>query len=314
MDFVVILNYHGREDTLACVESIVTGDPHMQVLVVDNGSRDGALQEVTARWGHVSTLQTGDNLGFAGGMNAGIRWCLDAGAKTITVLNNDTVVPPGTLARLAAQVTDGLVVSPEVRYADGSEKVWFGGGTIDRATSLARHLSDAELARIDGTNTPALRKTQVLAGCCVTATAHVWTTVGLFDEAFFLNFEDSDWSVRARRMGVQLAVVTGEHIYHKVSASFTGAYSYLGLFYYTRNGLLFGTRSGVTGRLAPLRFLRRHVVPMLKGDVRARDWQRAARRGNVIVVAVCAHLLKRYGRAPRWLERQAGRWPSASGR
>ena len=306
---VVVLNYHGREDTERCVSSIVGGSPEATVLVVDNGSDDGTLESVARRWPGVSTLGNPDNLGFAGGMNSGLRWALERGAETITVLNNDTTLPAGALAALAEVAGEGHAVTPEVRYADGSERVWFAGGVIDRTTGLARHLSTAELGGVDARGR---RATDMLAGCCITARAATWRTVGLFDERYFLNFEDSDWSVRARQAGVDLVVDTGVVIHHAVSASFTGAYTYLGLFYYTRNGLLF-VRERVPGqRLRAARFVRRHVVPDVVGRLRSGRWTEGGRRGLVVLAAIWCWSRGVHGRAPRWLEERARRWSSGS--
>ncbi|WP_427383659.1 glycosyltransferase [Janibacter sp. G56] len=308
-DVVVVLNFHGRADTEACVASLVTGAPAATVLVVDNGSHDGTVDSVRRQWPHVATIQNEVNLGFAGGMNTGLRWALDHGAETITVLNNDTLVPVGVMDRLIATARTGAAVSPEsggAYYADGSERVWFGGGTIDGATGLARHQSDAELAKLalrDG-----LRATTTLAGCCVTASADTWRRVGLFDERYFLNFEDSDWSLRAAAAGVPLVVDPTIHIHHRVSASFVGAYSYLGLYYYARNGLLFvrGRQRG-TARQAAI-FLRRHVVPGLGHHARTRDWTELARRSVIVSAALASYASSQFGRAPRWLERRAAAW------
>ncbi len=305
-DVVVVLNYNGRSDTEKCVASLVSGSPEATVLVVDNGSTDGVIDGVSARWPGVHTIQNPRNLGFAGGMNTGVRWALAHGADTVTVLNNDTVVPPGVLQRLCTVARTGVVVSPEVRYADGSEKVWFGGGAIDVDTGLARHLSESEFTQLpleDG-----FRLSPVLAGCCLTATAETWSTVGLFDERYFLNFEDSEWSMRASRTGVPLVVDPSVHIYHRVSASFAGAYSYLGLFFYTRNGLLF-IREGLKGpRRQAIRFLRRHVLTGLVHRLRQRDWAELGRRTIVVACALWCRARSSYGAAPTWLERVAARW------
>lgn len=308
-DVIVVLSYFGMADTLACVESLVAGSPDSRVLVIDNGSFDGVIPEVQRRWPQVDTLQTGTNLGFAGGMNRGISTSLGRGAATVTVLNNDTIVPAGVPQKLAGIARLGAAVSPEVRYADGSERVWFGGGVIDRRTSLARHLSSAEISSSDG-EAP-LRLSEVLAGCCVTASAETWRRVGLFDERYFLNFEDSDWSVRAKAREVPLVVAREVSIYHRVSASFTGLYSYLGLFYYARNGLLFGSTRGRWDIPTRLRFLRRHVVPVLGRDVRDSAWSEAARHTLIIFSAVLSHASRRYGRAPQILERMAASWVSS---
>ncbi|QGF23891.1 glycosyltransferase family 2 protein [Raineyella fluvialis] len=307
-DVVVVLSYFGRDDTVACVESLVTGSPEASVLVIDNGSFDGVLEAVSQRWPQVATLQTTTNLGFSGGMNRGIQWALDAGASTITVLNNDTIVPPGVIRSLAKVARTGAAVSPEVRYADGTEKVWFAGGVIDSPTSLARHLSETEISSAEPTGRPALRMTQILAGCCVTASADTWRRIGLFDERYFLNFEDSDWSVRAAALNIPLVVATTVVIYHRVSASFTGTYSYLGTFYYTRNGLLFGAVRRPWSLATRARFLRRHVLPVVATALRQRQYTLAQHQGIIIIWAVLAHVVRRYGRAPAALERLVTRW------
>lgn len=310
-DVVVVLNFHGRKDTEACVASIMDGSSDTTVLVIDNGSHDGTVAAVRSRWPQIETIQNPDNLGFAGGMNTGLRWALDRGAKTVTVLNNDTIVPAGVLDRMVEIAQSGAIaVSPEVRYADGSERVWFGGGAIDERTGLARHQSDRELASVELRN--GLRPSTILAGCCVTASARTWERVGFFDERYFLNFEDSDWSVRASDAGVALYVDPSVHIHHKVSASFVGGYSYLGLFYYTRNGLYFIRKrlGGPPGQAVA--FARRHVVPALVHRARDHEWREVRRRSVVVTSALAAYGLSSYGRAPRWLERRASAWATAS--
>lgn len=312
-DVVVVLNYRGTDDTLACVDSLRRGSAEAVVLVVDNDSAgqsagDDVLELVALRWPDVATLRTGSNLGFAGGMNAGLRWAIERGASTVTVLNNDTIVGPGAVAALSQVARTGAAVSPVVRYADGTDRVWFGGGTVDVETNLARHLDDDEISRVDAGAPGRLRPTESLAGCCVTATRETWQHVGLFDERYFLNFEDSDWSARAGELGVSLVIDTHTTIRHRVSASFTGGYSWLGLYYYTRNGLLFGRgrRRGTLGQAGA--FMRRHVIPAITGELRAGHRREAGRRALVVVRAVTDHLVGRYGRAPRGLESRADRW------
>lgn len=311
-DVVVVLSFHGRDDTIECVESLVNGSPEAAVLVIDNGSFDGVLEAVRDRWPDVGILQTGRNLGFSGGMNAGLRWALGRDARSVTVLNNDTTVPPGAIAALVARVCRGLVlVSPEVRYAGDRGRVWFGGGVIDRDSCLPRHLTPDELDA-QPVGDAGTRTSQILAGCCLTASADTWRQLGLFDDRFFLTFEDSELSVRATRRGVELVVDTAVVIHHKVSASFVGAYAYLGLFYYARNGLLFGALHRPRDVLARIRFLRRHVVGQVAEPLRQKSLAEAVRRTMIIALAVLFHLLRRYGEAPEWLTVRARRWAGRS--
>ncbi|MGF0117897.1 glycosyltransferase family 2 protein [Promicromonospora sp. Marseille-Q5078] len=309
---VVVLTWHGRRDTLRCVGSLVAGSPATDVLVVDNGSEDGVLEAVAERWPHVATLQTGDNLGFAGGMNRGLAWGLERGYDLLTVLNNDTLVDPGALDRLAALATTGAVAaSPRiVRLGDGTDgagdgDLWFAGAVLDDVDGLPRHLTAAEAAAGLASGEPF--GADLLTGCCVCATAATWCLVGGFDARYFLDFEDSDWSLRARQRGVRLLVDPDAVVRHRVSASFTGPASYLGTFYYARNALLFATRwrdAGVSGR----GLLRHRVLPQPVRTWRDRGPREGLRAAVVVAAALAAHVVRASGRAPRALESLAASW------
>ncbi len=302
---VVVLSWFGRHDTIECVRSLLAAPMPATVLVVDNGSFDGVLDEVSARWPEVATLQTNSNLGFAGGMNRGIEWALDHGARFVTVLNNDTVVPVGTIGSLQEAATGPLAVSPEVFYRDRPDEIWFGGGSLDRALMFPHHTPANQLKEPDGV----LRRTEVLAGCCITASAAIWRQVGLFDERFFLNFEDSEWSLRARRAGVDLAVDCSTRILHTVSASFVREAAFLSTYYFVRNGLLFNRLCGGSA-FSRLRFLRRKAPLMVSASPRERAWRRAARHAVMIVWAISSHVSRQYGAAPPVLQRLVSGWRS----
>lgn len=318
---IVVLSFNGRIDTMACLESLVTGSPEAMVIVVDNGSTDGTVAEVAARWPQVHTLQTGRNLGFTGGMNLGLRWAIDAGAATVTVLNNDTIAPPGLAARLASVAAAGRAVSPVVRVltpnapadpdAADSAPVWFGGGTVDSATGLPRHTGPEDWPPTDGDG---LRASTTLAGCCVTAPSDVWQRVGFFDERYFLNFEDAEWSRRAAALGVPLCVDSRAMLWHRVSASFVGPHRYLGAYYYARNGLWFVRTSDGATALTAWRFLRRHCLGPAVRRRASEPAHEPARRTLVFVWAVAASVVGRFGPAPRSLVRVVERWSDGSRR
>ncbi|WP_402467078.1 glycosyltransferase [Isoptericola aurantiacus] len=308
---VVVLSFHGVDDTLACVDSLVQGSPGHDVLVIDNGSFDGVLDELAARFHGVATMQTGTNLGFSGGMNAGISRGLREGYDVVTVLNNDTVVEPGALDELVGiAASGGTAVSPLVLYRDEPGRAWFEGGLLDPDDGLPRHMTPVEAAaagRRDGGDPYAVA---ILAGCCVTASASTWRDVGLYDDRYFLNFEDSDWSMRARSRGVTLQVAPRARIHHGVSRSFTGAHAYLGTYYYLRNLLLFAS-TWLPARQRR-RLLRTRVLPTPVRDARAHSARAGIRTGWILATVAVARVQRRYGRAPARLERRARRWSDAS--
>lgn len=298
---MVILNWHGRSDTVDCVESLIDGSPEAVVLVVDNGSFDGALEAVVAQWPQVRGLQLDRNYGFSGGMNRGLRHAIDElSASVVTILNNDTVVPAGAIVELGRLAASGdFAVSPEVRYREEPDKLWFGGGSLDVENGYPFHTAPNDLSQCaDG-----LRSSMVLAGCCITARSDVWNSVGLFDERFFLNFEDSEWSLRAAKRNVRLVVACDVSILHAVSASFTGSAATLGSFYFLRNGLLFGRLAGA-GLCGRMRFIRRFGLTGLR-HLRIST---LSRKLLVLLWAIVADATRRYGEAPPALQRRVALW------
>src|ERR1700687_3161007 len=101
--WVVILNWNGLTDTLACLASLrrLQYTAH-RVVVVENGSTDGSIDAIrrdSANDG-IEIIDAKSNLGYAGGNNLGIRHALERGADFILVLNNDTTADPMLLDEL----------------------------------------------------------------------------------------------------------------------------------------------------------------------------------------------------------------------
>src|SRR5262249_24110048 len=98
---VIVLNWNGRDDTLACLESLAAADlGGAAVVVVDNGSRHGSIQAVPAPLSPLALRAPPGRRGYAGGNKAGIGAALDWGADAVLLLNNDTRVAPDFLPPL----------------------------------------------------------------------------------------------------------------------------------------------------------------------------------------------------------------------
>lgn len=294
---VIVLNWNGAEDTIACLQSLRRATVPVHIIVVDNGSTDDSLRQIEASALADTVVPTGMNLGYAGGNNAGLRVALDGGFQAVGVLNNDTLVAPTTLALLidALPASQHTAVSPDIRYVQRPGETWFAGGVIDRG--WPRHLQPAELAGDERS----LRPSEWLSGCCIVARPETWEHVGLFDASYFLILEDSEWSMRAVRRGVSLYVVTQCTIQHHVSRTLgQGPGSLLGSYYFVRNGLRFAARY-FPNELARLAF--RWVVRPSPGLFRSR-------RIGELVFRSCgavAFATRLTGRAPRVLEQLAAR-------
>jgi GT2 family glycosyltransferase len=262
--WLVVLSWNGRDDTLALLDSLAAAElGDTTVLVVDNGSSDGTLQAVQRAHPWVRTLQNGQNLGYAAGNNRGIDLAISEGAQVVGVLNNDTLVEPDFWLPLVETAATGLIaVSPLILYADDVDTVWFFGARFS--------VDDATPSHLDESRRPAQRglpSSDLLSGCCLVASTSIWQVVGGFDERMFLIFEDCDWSMRARRAGIQLRLQPASRVRHKVSRSFADQHL-LGLYYFCRNGVTFNRRWH--GWRSALRFATQHVLRIGLRGVRHR--------------------------------------------
>ena len=232
---VVVLNWNGKDDSLRCLESLEAHGEGCTVLFVDNGSTDGSADAVRSRFPDVEVLENGVNLGFAAGNNRGIERALSTGATIVGVLNNDTTVTKSFLGPLVSAIErdPSAFVSPVIRYLDDPTRIWFGAAEIEPNTGIFVHRPLEEA-------TPGLvAETPMVTGCALFAHRSVWERVGLFDERYFLIFEDADWSARANALGFHGQVVHDSCIHHAVSATIDARAASAADYYYARNGLRF---------------------------------------------------------------------------
>lgn len=235
----VVLSWNGREDTLACLRSL--DGEGVDVIVVDNASEDGTADAVTG----AEVIRNERNLGYAGGMNVGIRRAFERGADAVLLLNNDVELDPGAVEALVETLGHAGAVCPVIVFADDPERAWYAGARFDpRRGYNGRHLTD----RIES-----VRETDRICGAAVLIPREVLEQVGAFDEELFAYYEDADWSLRARKHGLPLLVVPNSTVRHRVSASTGGEGSPDALYYSVRNLLAVCERHAPLGALGTRR-------------------------------------------------------------
>jgi GT2 family glycosyltransferase len=225
---VLIVNYNGWRDTLACLESLYRTDyPDVRVLVLDNASLDDSVAHIT-RWaarnqGLFKThpapelIPLDANLGFAGANNVGLKRMLaDSRSGYAWLLNGDAVVSPDTLSRMvalaASDATIGMVGSKILRHDAPETLETAGGGTISLWSGMA-HSIRANTAR--KALWPDPPRMDYVAGTSMLVTRAAIERVGFMDERYFLYAEDADWSIQARRGGLRLAYCAESEVWHK---------------------------------------------------------------------------------------------------
>ena len=225
--YIVLVNWNGREVTLDCLASLsAVVYPNFRILVVDNASVDGSVEAIRERYPRVEVLAMAENLRFAGGNNAGIRYAMSHGANLLLFLNNDTTVDPRFLNVMVARVNRDAatgVVAPMIYYFDDPDRIWFAGGAISMWTGTMRHLGIREK---DAGQFATPRRIDYATGCCILARRTVIEQVGTFDEKYYMYSEDADWSMRVRRAGYNIIFEPQARVWHKLSVSAGGHLSW----------------------------------------------------------------------------------------
>jgi len=242
--YIIILNYKGKSDTLDCLESVHrNGYPAYHVVVVDNASHDGAPEAVRAAWPGDLVVENSENLLYAEGNNVAIRLALeDPEAKYILLLNNDTVVAPDLVSELVkameADPAAGLGC-PMIYYyppkPEGRELIWYAGGIVELWKGLTAHRGIRE------TDTGAYSKveeTGYVTGCAMMIRRSCAERTGLLDPSYGMYAEDADYSLRAARAGFRLLFIPSGRVWHKVSVSAGGEFSWFKLKRKARASLL----------------------------------------------------------------------------
>jgi GT2 family glycosyltransferase len=243
---IIVLNWNGLNDTLDCLESLDQLDyQNYKVVVVDNGSVDGSVPVIRQRFPGVTIIENGENLGYAGGNNVGLRYAMAQGADYALLLNNDTVVDPAFLRILvdAAEADPAVgVAGPTIYYHERPDVIWSAGGAIDWQRGGSTRMVGLD-ERDEGQFGAEPRTVDFVTGCAMLIRRTVMEKAGLLDERFFAYYEETEWCVRVARAGYKILHIPLARMWHKISPS-AQADSPLVHYYMTRNRLLFLKATG----------------------------------------------------------------------
>jgi GT2 family glycosyltransferase len=217
---IIILSYNLLDKTTKpCIESIYRAKTHcdFEVLVVDNLSTDGTrdyLLSAKDEYKNLRLLFNEQNLGFAGGNNAGMKAIQ---ADYYILLNSDTIVTDYWIDK----IVDFMETHPEVGMAGpitnsaGNEQMIYVKSTTEEEI-IKEGLEWANKHSKD------YFFTNLLGFYCVAIRKEILDNVGYLDEAYGIGmFEDDDFSLRVMKAGYKLAVLENVFIYHKGSVSFS---------------------------------------------------------------------------------------------
>jgi GT2 family glycosyltransferase len=246
------------KEQLLDVAKLDTKGIKTECLVVDNGSKDGteeAIKNYRLPNMDYKFIESGSNLGFAGGNNVGIKDAIKRGFDYVILMNNDLILHKDIVTKLVDYMEknpDVGLSSPKMYFAKGyefhkdrykeSEKgkvIWYAGGIIDRNDVYTFHRGVDE---VDKGQYDKIQETDVANGAAVIIRKEVFEKIGLLDTSFFLYWEDADFSERAKRAGYKVMYFPGTWMWHKVSASTGGSGSPTNDYFLTRNRFYYSMR------------------------------------------------------------------------
>lgn len=239
---IITVNYNGLKDTCELIESLPLEDKSIEVIVVDNASKENEASIIASRYPQVKVIYSKQNLGFAGGNNIGIKAAL---GRYLFFINNDTILRHQTsdishlISRLETDDKIGMVC-PKIRFAWSDNPIQFAGYTpLSRYTMRNRSIGFGES---DKGQYDTAHPTPYTHGAAMMVKRETIEKVGLMPECYFLYYEELDWSMMYTRAGYAIWYEPACTIYHKESQA-TGQNSPLKTYYLTRNRLLFVKRN-----------------------------------------------------------------------
>jgi GT2 family glycosyltransferase len=230
---VIVVNWNGMPHLQECLDSIEHQSyGSLERVAVDNGSTDGSRQWLQSRcrdrW---NLIELPTNLGFAGGVNSGIR---ASRGEFVALLNNDAVADPDWIARMVECLANpdvGMVASKILFYEQRQIIDKVGHLMFPDGLNRGRGAGDRDLGHFD-------RKEEVFFpdGCAALYRRRMLDEIGLFDEQFFAYGDDADLGLRARWRGWSCTYAPAARVFHRHSRTL-GKYSPQKAFLVERNRL-----------------------------------------------------------------------------
>lgn len=295
---IVILHFTNKDLTSQCLESIKkiskinTKNLILKAIIVNNNHKEN-LKDLEKKFSKFIFIDSGKNLGFAGGNNIGIKQALKEGSDWIFLINNDTILDKNLLVQLfksSSLIDKTGILGPKVYFAPGYEfhkerykpedqgkVIWYAGGLIDWKNVLASHRGVDE---VDKGQYDQQEETDFVSGCAMFVKKEVFKKIGLLDERYFLYWEDVDFCRRAIKAGFRVVFVPQAKLWH-ANAGSSQVGGPLHDYYLTRNRMLFGMK------YAPLKTKFALFRESLRLLFTGRSWQK---------IGIRDFYLKRFGK------------------
>lgn len=214
---IIIPNLNGEATIGKTLDSLLKQTIKARIIVVENYSSDSSVKLINEKYPGVELLRQSKNLGFAGGVNAGIQKALGDGADYVALINNDAVATEGWLESLESELDKSSQVgisTGKLLTADGKQIDSTGDCYTNWGLPFPRGRGEITSNKYD-------EKVEIFAasGGASLYRVKMLEEIGLFDEDFFAYYEDVDISFRAQLAGWKVQYVPSAIAYHQMGAT-----------------------------------------------------------------------------------------------
>lgn len=217
---VILLNWNTPQHTSNCIASLqkYCDESLFNIIIADNGSTDNSLSILQTQFPDLTFIDNKQNLGFAEGNNRALIYSLEKKYTYSLVLNTDTIVDEDIVLKLSKHLdaqTNVAAVQPAIYWMHDQTKIWNGEGCFN--SILGTTNSKTKVPGQQDVNT--FKTVKWLSGCCIMIKNEALKTVGLFNQKFFLYYEDVELSFRFRDAGFELHYLPACKMYHEAGVS-----------------------------------------------------------------------------------------------
>ena len=264
---VILINLNQEDHTRECIDSLLRVTyAACEIILIDNNSSDGSGERLHHHFPSVTYRRLEENLGFAGGNNAGIDIALAHNAEYVLLLNNDTVVDANfiqPLVEVAASEASLGAQCGKIYQFSRRQTLWYAGGIlhVDKAYANHRGMWENDVGQYDK-----IEETDFASGCMFFVPSRVIRETGMLDDRLFIYQEDTDWCVRMKERGYRIIYNPNSRIWHKVSVT-NKIDSPFYLYFTIRNKIIFLRKHSRPSRWLQhvpyfLYFFARHLIRM----------------------------------------------------
>ncbi len=228
MILTIIVTYNGEKYISDCLDSLLKQTKKVDILVVDNASSDNTCSIIKNNYPTVRIIDVGYNSGFAHANNVGMQYAMDKGYEYVLLINEDTISDNRLVENLFKYADGQTAVAPKI-YMNGSlTKVWYGAGKMDFENGFAINCQKELVDTVS--------EVSFMTGCCMLLHTDILRKAGLFDEAFFMYYEDTDLSLRMYENGIRMIYNPDACLWHRMQGRVQKDYY---VYYMERNRLFF---------------------------------------------------------------------------